>query len=320
MLRNRLLLTDHLTRHPEVAEIEVVPPVVIAGLPRTGTTHLHNLLAAGPTFRTLPYWESMEPLPMPGEVGADARRARADLAVDFMNAALPHFALMHEMTTDHVHEEIQLLANDFSTMLFETIAEVPAWRDHYRDHDQTPHYRYLRTQLQVLQHVRGGRRWLLKSPQHLEQLPALEAVFPGLTVVVTHRDPVPVTVSMCTMVAYTARMHRAPVPAAEIGRYWADRLEVMLGALVRDRSAIPAERSVDVRFEEFMADDLATAEQVYALAGEEVTPAAAAAMANYLAGHQRGRLGMIDYRAEDVGLDVDELRERFAPYVARFLA
>src|SRR6478752_3777719 len=206
MLRNRLLLTDHLTRHPEVAEIEVVPPVVIAGLPRTGTTHLHNLLAAGPTFRTLPYWESMEPLPMPGEVGADARRARADLAVDFMNTAMPYFPLMHEMTTDHVHEEIQLLANDFSTMFFETIAEVPAFRDYYLAHDQTPHYRYLRTQLQVLQHVRGGRRWLLKSPQHLEQLPVLEAVFPGLTVVVTHRDPVPVTISMATMVAYSARM------------------------------------------------------------------------------------------------------------------
>ncbi|GAA1766819.1 sulfotransferase [Nocardioides hankookensis] len=322
MLRNRLLLTERLARHPEIHEIELVPPVVIAGLPRTGTTHLHNLLAAGPTFRTLPYWESMEPLPMPAEVGVepDPRRARSDLAVDFMNAAMPHFALMHEMTTDHVHEEIQLLANDFSTMFFETVAEVPAWRDYYLDHDQTPHYRYLRTQLQVLQHERGGRRWLLKSPQHLEQLPVLEAVFPGLTVVVTHRDPVPVTVSMATMVVYSARMHRAPVPVAKMGRYWRDRIDLMLTSLVRDRDVVPAERSTDVRFDEFMADDLATAERVYELAGEPVTPEAAAAMGAYLAGHERGRLGTIDYRAEDIGLDVDELRERFAPYVARFLA
>ncbi|WP_243057228.1 sulfotransferase [Nocardioides sp. SR21] len=319
MLRNRLLLTDLLAQHPEIHDIELVPPVVIAGLPRTGTTHLHNLLAAGPTFRTLPYWESMEPLPMPGEVGDADRRARADLAVGFMNAAMPHFALMHEMTTDHVHEEIQLLANDFSTMFFETVAEVPAWRDHYLAHDQQPHYRYLRTQLQALQHVRGGRRWLLKSPQHLEQLPALEAVFPGLTVVVTHRDPVPVTISMATMIAYTARMHRSPVPAAKIGHYWADRIDVMLTALVRDRDAVPPDRSIDVRFDEFMADDLATADRVLALAGEQVTPEAAAAMADYLAGHQRGRLGTVDYRAADVGLDEDELRERFAPYAARFL-
>lgn len=319
MLRNRLLLTDLLARHPEIHEIELAPPVVIAGLPRTGTTHLHNLLAAGPTFRTLPYWESMEPLPMPGEVGIEDRRARADLAVGFMNAAMPHFALMHEMTTDHVHEEIQLLANDFSTMFFETVAEVPAWRDHYLAHDQEPHYRYLRTQLQALQHLRGGRRWLLKSPQHLEQLPALEAVFPGLTVVVTHRDPVPVTISMATMIVYTARMHRSPVPSAAIGRYWADRIDVMLTALLDDRDAVPADRSIDVRFDDFMADDLATAERVHAVAGEPFTAEAGAAMAGYLAGHQRGRLGTVDYRAADVGLDEDELRERFAPYAARFL-
>ena len=322
MLRNRLLMTDLLARHPEIHEIELVPPVVIAGLPRTGTTHLHNLLSAGPTFRSLPYWESMEPFPMAAEVGVepDPRRARMDLSVDFMNSAMPYFPLMHEMTTDHVHEEIQLLANDFSSIFFETFAEVPAWRDYYLDHDQTPHYRHLRTQLQALQHLRGGRRWVLKSPQHLEQLPALEAVFPGLTVVVTHRDPVPVTLSMCTMVAYTARMHRNPVPAAEIGRYWCDRLDVLLTALMKDRDVIPAERSIDVRFDEFMADDLATAERIYEIAGEPLTDEASAAMAEYLAGHQRGRHGTVEYRAEDVGLDLDEVRERFAPYVARFLS
>ena len=101
------------------------------------------------------------------------------MAVDFMNQAMPHFKLMHEMTTEHVHEEIQLLVNDFSSMLMETLGHVPAWRDHYLAHDQTPHYEHLRLQLQALQHLRGGRRWLLKSPQHLEQLPVLESVFPG---------------------------------------------------------------------------------------------------------------------------------------------
>ncbi len=132
-LKNRLLLNDLLARHPEIREIELLPPVVIAGLPRTGTTHLHNLLAAGPTFRTIPYWESVEPFPLPAELGIepDPRKARMDVAVEFMNAAMPHFPLMHEMTTEHVHEEIQLLANDFSTMLFETLAHVPRWRDYY---------------------------------------------------------------------------------------------------------------------------------------------------------------------------------------------
>src|SRR5689334_4134974 len=217
-LKNRLLLTDLLTRHPEIHDIELLPPVVIAGLPRTGTTHLHNLLAAGPTFRTLPYWESFEPFPNPAEAGVepDPRRVRMDMAVEFMNVVMPYFPLMHEMTTDHVHEEIQLLANDFSTMLFETLGHVPRWRDYYLAHDQTPIYEHLALQLKALQFLRGGRRWLLKSPQHLEQLPVLNRVFPGAVVVFTHREPVPVVLSMIAMLTYTARMHRSPVPVEEI--------------------------------------------------------------------------------------------------------
>ncbi|MDT5142536.1 MAG: hypothetical protein QOI79_1873, partial [Mycobacterium sp.] len=203
-LKNRLLLYDLLARHPEIRDIDLLPPVVIAGLPRTGTTHLHNLLAAGSTFRTIPYWESVEPFPLPAERGIepDPRKARMDAAVEFLNAAMPHFRLMHEMTTEHVHEEIQLLANDFSTMLFETLAHVPRWRDYYLGHDQTPAYEHLRLQLKALQFLRGGRRWLLKSPQHLEQLPVLDAVFPGVIVVCTHRDPVPVVLSMLAMLTY----------------------------------------------------------------------------------------------------------------------
>lgn len=321
LLKNRLLLVDLLDRHPEIYEVELVPPVVIAGLPRTGTTHLHNLLSSGPTFRSLPYWESIEPFPLAAEgTDIEPRRERTGQAVWFANEAMPHFAAMHEMTTDHVHEEIQLLANDFSTMFFETVADLPAWRDHYLGQDQTPHYQHLRVQLQALQHLRGGRRWVLKSPQHLEQLPVLATVFPGATVVLTHRDPVSVVVSMATMVVYTARMYRSEVPVARLASYWADRIERMLGTLVVDRDVLSAATSVDVRFDDFMADDLATARQVYDLAGETVTPEADAAMREFLDSHQRDRHGRIDYRAADLGLDVDELGERFAGYTARFLA
>jgi hypothetical protein len=321
-LKNRLLLNDLLARHPEIHDIELLPLVVIAGLPRTGTTHLHNLLAPAATFRTIPYWESVEPFPLPAEAGVepDPRRTRMDAAVDFMNAVMPHFRLMHEMTTDHVHEEIQLLANDFSSMLFETLAHVPRWRDYYLAHDQTPSYEHLAIQLKALQFLRGGRRWLLKSPQHLEQLRVLDAVFPGVIVVCTHRDPVPVTLSMIAMLTYTARMHRSPVPVAEIAASWVDRLELMLAALVRDRDVIPPERSIDVRFDDFMAGELGVAERVYGLAGEPLTDAARAAMADYLAGHQRGRLGQIATTAEMFGVEEDDLRARFSRYVERFLA
>jgi len=322
LLKNRLLLTDLLSRHPEINDIELRPPIVIAGLPRTGTTHLHNLMAAPPTFRTMPYWESNEPFPLPAEAGIepDPRRTRMDVAVGVIDMVMPHFALMHEMTTDHVHEEIQLLANDISTMLFETLADVPSWRDYYRAHDQTPHYQYLATQLKAMQFLRGGRRWLLKSPQHLEQVPVLDRVFAGSIVVFTHRDPVPVALSMVAMITYSARMHRTPVPVEQIANSWIERLEQMLNALVRDRDTIGPDRSIDIRFDDFMANEIGVAERVYDLAGEPFTEPARSAVAGYLSGHQRGRLGSIETSCEMFGLQEDDLRSRFAPYVERFLA
>jgi hypothetical protein len=322
LLKNRLLLAELLKRHPEIHGIDLLPPVAIVGLPRTGTTHLHNLLAAAGTFRTLPYWEAVEPFPLPAEAGIspDPRMARMDVAVNLMNIAMPYFPLMHEMTTEHVHEEIQLLANDFSTMYFETLADVPAWRDYYEAHDQTPHYRYMVTQLKALQYLRGGRRWLLKSPQHLEQLPALNEVLPGVVGVFTHRDPVPVALSMIAMITYSARMHRGPVPVEQIAAYWVGRLEQMLDKFVRDRNIIGRDRSIDVRFDDFMADDLGVAESVFAIAEEPISAVERSAMADYLAGHQRGRLGRVETSCEMFGLDPDDLKARFAPYVQRFLA
>ncbi|WP_322936986.1 sulfotransferase family protein [Nocardioides bizhenqiangii] len=329
LLKNRLLLADLLRREPTVLETELVPPVIIAGLPRTGTTHLQQLLAATGLFRTLPYWESLEPFPLPTERGAepDPRIARTAVAMDAMHTALPHFILMHEMDgPEHVHEEIALLANDFSTMYFETLTDVPGWVDHYLSHNQAPHYAYLRVQLQALQHMegsslRGGRRWLLKSPQHLEQLPVVAEVFPEATVVITHRDPAHVVTSLATMVAYTERMFRAaPLDPPATGRRWADRLGVMLDALLRDRDVLGPDTSMDLPFDTFMADQEGALERVLALAGERFTPSARAGAVEYLASHARGHLGRIDYRPEGVGLDPDELAERFAPYSERFLA
>jgi hypothetical protein len=126
--------------------------------------------------------------------------------------------------------------------------------------------------------------------------------------------------SMIAMITYSARMHRSPVPVEEIAASWVDRLESMLAALVRDRDVIGPQRSTDIRFDDFMADELGVAEAVYALAGEPVAGEASAAMADFLAGHQRGRLGMVATSCEMFGLDENDLHTRFAPYVQRFLA
>ena len=136
---------------------------------------------------------------------------------------------------------------------------------------------------------------------------------------VTHRDPVAVVVSMATMIAYTARMHASPVDPARIGRAWADRIDAMLSACARDRDVLARDRSLDLRFDDFMADDVAAARRVLEVAGQTFTDDLAEAMRSYVSSHPRGRLGAIDYRAADVGLDVDDLRARFAPYIDRFL-
>ena len=322
LLKNRLLVEDVLKRHPEIHALRIERPIVIAGLPRTGTTHLHNLMSADPALRSLSYWESLEPVldrrERPGEGEADPRVARTEQALGVLNSALPYFRRMHEMTTHHVHEEIQLLAMDFSTMLFETMAVMPSWRDWFRSTDQTPTYRYLETVLKVLQWQRGGVRWVLKSPQHLEQFRPLVATFPDATFVVTHRDPVSITASLATMISYSARLSHERVDPVRIGRYWADRVEDMLRACVDDRDVLPVDASIDVRFHEFMADDVAMVERIYRVAGQAMTREARAAMDAFMVEHPRGRHGGVIYDLADFGLDRDERRRALRFYVERF--
>jgi Sulfotransferase family len=244
--------------------------------------------------------------------------ARTEASLAVLNGALPHFVRMHEMTVDHAHEEIQLLAVDLSTMYFETLALMPSYRDWYRSTDQTPAYRTLRTCLQALTWLRGGRRWVLKSPQHLEQFGPLTAAFPDVTVVVTHRDPVAVTASMVTMLAYLARLHVDRPDPATYGAYWATRLEDMLAACARDRDLLASERSIDVRFDDLMADERGTVGRIYALAGQPLDREARAAHDRYLASHRRDRHGRVLYDLADLGLDAGERGAALLPYRRRF--
>ncbi|MBJ7514066.1 MAG: sulfotransferase, partial [Acidimicrobiia bacterium] len=215
---NRLKIEDLLKRHPEILEIQIAKPVIVIGLPRSGTTNLVNLLAADSRFRSMPLWESYEPVPdsreaigVEGIEGVDPRWSRCQQAWESMQVGAPFVAAMHPMEPDHVHEENELMAPDFSNYNLEWVARAPKWRDYYLDHDQTPHYAYMKKVLQILQWYRPRERWVLKSPQHLEQIAPLLETFPDATIVVTHRDPVAVVQSTITMLAYGARtLYRTP--------------------------------------------------------------------------------------------------------------
>jgi hypothetical protein len=320
---NRLRFEDLMRRHPEIDDEVIAAPIIIVGLPRSGTTHLLNLIAADTRLRSLPYWESLEPIPdaaeHAGPDGLDPRLLRSREASKRQDALMPLLRNMHHMTAEHVHEEIEVQALDFSSYQLEWIARVPRWRDYYLSHDQRPHYAYLVRVLKALQWMRGPNRWILKSPQHLEQLGPLMDAFPDATVAFTHRDPVAVITSAITMLAYGSRLGRTKVDPGAIAAYWIDRIERLLRACVRDREKVPPDQGIDVLFHEFMADDIAMVERIYDLAGLPVTRRVRAELGQYLLDNPRGKHGRILYDLEaDFGVDPNALRERFGFYFDRF--
>jgi hypothetical protein len=325
--RNRLLIQDLLSRHPEIHDVQIRAPIIVAGLPRSGTTHLLNLMAADSRLRALPLWESYEPVPMPGEEllgnGTDPRYQRCADAWDMMQQTVPMLAAMHPMNPDHIHEELELMGPDFASYNFEWLSQCPRWRDHYYASDQTPHYEYMKTVLKILTWQDGddgcSTRWVLKCPQHLEQLTVLHKVFPDATIAVTHRDPVSVIQSAATMIAYGQRMSRNKIDLKNIIDYWSDRVLHLLEACARDRGKLPEEQSIDVPFHVFMADDIGMVRQIYARAGLPLTEDAAAELQRYLDNHPRGKHGRVVYKLqEDFGVDPEALRKRFDFYFQQF--
>ena len=325
--RNRLLINDLLRRHPEIHDVKINNPIIVAGLPRSGTTHLLNLMAADTRLRALPLWESYEPVPTPGEAtlanDVDPRYQRCADAWEMMQQTVPLLAAMHPMNPDHIHEELELMGPDFASYNFEWLCPCPRWRDNYYASDQTPHYQYMKTVLKILTWQDGDdgsdTRWVLKCPQHLEQLPVLRQVFPDATIAITHRDPVSVIQSAATMIAYGQRMSRHTIDLNSIIEYWSERVLHLLKACARDRNDIPADRSIEVPFHDFMQDDLGMVEKIYAKAGLEMTMEARKELQQFIAEHPRGKHGRIVYNLEqDFGVTPQALRQRFDFYFQQF--
>jgi Sulfotransferase family len=326
--RSRLLIQDVLVRHPEIHDIDIKAPIIVAGLPRSGTTHLLNLMAADSRLRALPLWESYEPVPLPGEQalagGVDPRYQRCADQWQMMQSLSPLLAAMHPMDPDHIHEELELMGPNFASYNYEWLSVSPRWRDHYYACDQTPHYEYMKTALKILTWQDGDRtgattRWVLKCPQHLEQLGVLYKAFPDATVAITHRDPVSVIQSAVTMLAYGQRINRHKVDPGGLVNYWTDRVAHLLQACVRDRALLADAQSIDVLFHEFMADDLGMVEKIYEKANLAMTASARNELQFFIDEHPRGKEGRVVYNLrEDFGVEPAQLRQRFAFYFERF--
>jgi len=323
---SRLLIQDQFNRHPEICDVPIEKPIIVAGLPRSGTTHLLNLMAADSRLRVLPLWESYEPVPMPGEDlledGTDPRYRRCAEAWQVMQSMAPHMAAMHPMNPDHIHEELELMGPNFGSYNYEWLCHSPRWRDFYFSEDQTYQYEYLRDVLKLLtwqqRNTNRPTRWVLKCPQHLEQLPVLHKVFPDATIAITHRDPVSVIQSSVTMLAYGQRLSRKKVIADELLGYWVDRIQHLLQACTRDRSKLPIEQSIDVPFHEMIEDDVAMVEKIYQRAGLVMTDVARDELSQFAEDHKEdyGRI-VYDLKGQ-FDTDPDELRERFNFYYHAF--
>ncbi len=323
LLRNRISLADLLKRYPEIESIEIEGPIIVVGMPRSGTTHLVNLLAADRRRRALPYWESQEPIPARGRgpdvYGVDPRYSRARAEHDAMLANMPLVAAMHDQFPEAIEEEVELLDLDFASYILEWLARVPSWRDTYLALDQREHYAYMKKVLQALTFFRGPQTWVLKSPQHSEQLPALMATFPDATVAFTHRDPVAVIQSTVTMMAYADRLRRRSIDPDWLIEYWTDRIHVLLSAGVRDRDLVPAERSIDISFHQLGGNEMTILESLYARAGVELTPGVRKSFDRYLSSNPRGKHGSIRYDLQrHFGVSAEEVRSRFDFYFDRF--
>ncbi|MBC2660196.1 sulfotransferase [Novosphingobium flavum] len=330
VMANRLRIEDLVKQHPAILGIPIERPIVIAGLPRSGTTHLVNWLSRDDRLHALTLWESEEPVPAvevaPGEI--DPRLARSAAVWGAFGRLLPHMAAMHEMAATDIHEDNELMFMDMNCYNWEFQSRLPRWIDHYLAHDRRVSYAYEKKVLQVITWYRGDRgrdpermrrRWLLKSPQHMENLAAIKAAFPDATMVITHRDPVDVLRSLTTMLGYSDRIRRDPTDPPGLARHWAGRIERLLRECVAQRDVWGPDQSIDVLFHDYMADQEGMARRIYALAGLDLPPATEAKLRGYLAENPRHAAGKVIYDLEGTfGTDVAALRRQFAFYYDRF--
>ena len=318
-LRDRLGIVAERTRHPEIANVDVVPPIVIVGQGRTGTTILHDLLAQDPATRVPLTWEVDHPCPPPetATYATDPRIAEVDATLDMVDLVLPGFRAMHPMGAQLPQECVRITGSEFRSMIFPTTYRVPSYGRWLIDAaDMAPLYRWHRVFLQHLQSHHPTDRWVLKSPGHIWSLGALLAEYPNALLVQTHRDPLRILASISSLVAklrLIATDHATiPEAADEFAEYIIEGLDRSVAA--REDGVIDPSRVVDLQFGEFMADPFGTIGAIYDALGLELTVETESRMRAFLAANPQGAHGVHAYKWADTELDESLWRERAQRY------
>jgi Sulfotransferase family len=319
-LGNRLRVVDWVHRHPEVAAERIDAPIVVIGMFRAGTTLLSRLLDQDPRNRALLMWEAGDSVPPPApENHRSGPRVDAVRAGSEMLAALnPRIDVVHHEEADGATECITVMGQDFKSLTWEAIANVPAYSSWLLSTDHLSAYEYHRTVLQVLQSngVRG--RWTLKSPHHAIALEALTAVYPDARLVLLHRDPVVLCASVCSLIDTLSGTFSDADHRAYIAEHWTAMLEESVRRIERFRAAHPEHPIVDVHYADLVTDPVGTVAAIYGSCGDELDDRARGAIGNYVDSHPKGKFGEHNYDVADFGLDSAALAERFAEYVRRY--
>lgn len=319
-LRNLLRLRAEEARTPEILDQPIAQPILIAGLPRSGTTFLHKLLVEDPANLAPRIWQVIHPYP-DRTSGIDRRRQRVSRQLRLFGMMAPEFRRLHPISANSPQECSEITAHVFASLRFDTTYRVPSYR---RWLDTTGHldaYRFHKRFLQHLQHQAGGsgQRWVLKCPDHVFALAAIRAVYPDARLVFVHRDPLAVLLSVARLTMVLRRPFSRHIDKLEIGRQDSDRWhaasELMIAAADAEGFAEPI---CHIHYPELVGDPLGTVAAIYRHFGMTLTPEAAARISRLVAAKPNGGYGAHRYRFEDHGLDAARERERYQRYVARF--
>ncbi len=320
-LSNLLRLFDEEQRAPEVLARPVDRPIFISGLPRSGTTFLHSLLAEDPVNLVPRVWQLIHPYPLRNsESGPDRRARRVARQLRLFGLLAPDFRRMHPIDASSPQECSEITAHVFTSLRFDTTYRIPSYR---RWLDETGHldaYRFHKRFLQHLQHqTADGGRWVLKCPDHVFALDAIRTVYPDARVVFVHRDPLAVLLSVARLTETLRRPFTRTIDKAEIGRQDSDRwlaaTELMIAAARENHFAEPI---FHVQYLDLVRDPVGTVAALYRHFGDLLHPEAAARIGRLVEAKPNGGYGAHRSRLEEYGLDAALERERYARYMAHF--
>jgi len=326
ILRDRLYTQMWFKRHPEILTRPLRKPVVIVGPMRSGTTRLHRLLASDQRFAHLRSFETISPVPRPGfeEVMAgeeeDFRPKLASRIMKVARLANPRTLSIHPTGPYEPEEELGLLVASMWSMKHDAQWHVPSYTRWCEGEDPVPAYRHMADLLRLIgwsQQESSLRPWILKTPQHMLDLPALLEVFPDARLIFTHRDPKQVVGSAASLAWNQTIIYSDHNDPARTGREWLGKTATMIKRMRSARDIIPAERMIDVQYEDMENDWRATMERVYRFLELDMEPAISG-MQRYLERSANLKRHPHRYSLAEFGLSEAEVNECFADYTETY--